>query len=406
MKNSQENPRRSEFPAGGQGGHLVRKGIKRTSRIFGDKTNFNAQFEAQAKKLKQFVNKNWKENIAVKQPGVVSSVCIQVQEESSRRMKKTSGVHRDISKDFDQETETCKKGKRSEHQPPNVIFSCDILRFKMDVHLFPKEYILPITRSIDNNEKKYAELFPCPNYFDNQKDIKPRMRTILLAWMTEVHIKFELKEVVLWAAFQICDRFLSKVNINRKKLQLVGCTSLWIASKYHEIYPPLAADLVHVSDNAFTKNEIVAMEIRICNVLSYQFSIPNAFQFLDRYTNVAMESVSGSRLKKRVKWLARYGLERFHLNVRALKYCPSLLAAGALFAALKLTSNRWSRSCENCSGYSQQQLLSDVSAREISIFELIKGAIMNFESKSHQAVIHKYKTPDRGSVSTLRRKGK
>jgi len=101
-------------------------------------------------------------------------------------------------------------------------------------------------------------------------------------------MKFELREVVLWAAFQICDRYLSKVNINREKLQLVGCTALWIASKYHEIYPHLADNLVHVSDNAFTKGDIVEMECRMCDVLSFQFSIPTAFQFLDRYTNIAM----------------------------------------------------------------------------------------------------------------------
>jgi len=188
-------------------------------------------------------------------------------------------------------------------------------------------------------------------------------------------------------------------------LQLVGCTSLWIASKYHEILPPLAADLVHVSDNAFSKDKIIAMERRICDVLSYQFSIPNVFNFLDRYTKIAVESIEEPRLKKRVKWLARYGLERFHLNVIALRYCPSLLAAGALFTALRLTSNGWSRLCEECSDFSQEALLSNLDG-ESSIFELFKRAIMNFESKSHQAIIYKYKKQERGCVSTLRRKEK
>jgi len=202
----------------------------------------------------------------------------------------------------------------------------------------------------------------------------------------------------------MCDRFLSKVNINRKKLQLVGCTSLLIASKYHEIYPLLTDNLVRVSDNAFTKEDIVAMECRICCVLEFQFSIPNAFQFLERFTIVAVESISEPRLKQRVKWLARYAMERFHLSVKALRYCPSLLAAGALFTALRLTLNRWSKSIENCSSYSQQVLLSSLPANEPSIFDLIKGAIMDFDSKSHRAIIHKYEKPERGCVSTLRRK--
>jgi len=93
-------------------------------------------------------------------------------------------------------------------------------------------------------------------------------------------------------------------------------------------------------------------------------------------------------------------MERFHIQVKALRYSPSLLAAGALFTALKLTSNRWSKSCAICSGYTESELLSK------PIFEQIKNVIMDFDSKSHQAIIYKYKTPERGSVSTLRRKDK
>jgi len=225
--------------------------------------------------------------------------------------------------------------------------------------------------------------------------------------MTEAHLKFKLKEVVLWVAFQICDRFLSKSNINRNKLQLVGCTSLWIASKYHEIYPPMACDLVYFSHKAFTKKSIIEMECRICETLDFQFSIPNAFQFLERYTDVALCSIQEPLLKTRVKWLARYGMERLHMQVKALKYTPSLLAAGALYAALKLTSHRWTKSCESCSGYTEEQINPKVlPAGEQAIFVLIKMAILDFDSQSHQAIIFKYKTPERGCVSRLRKKEK
>merc|ERR1719289_341583 len=218
-------------------------------------------------------------------------------------------------------------GDKGETQP---IFSCDIFRCKKDGHLFVLEYVRSVTRALVKNERKSADLLPNPNYFTKQTNIRPSMRTILFAWMTEVHLQFELKEVVLWASFQICDRFLSKVDVHRGKLQLVGCTSIWIASKYHEVYPPLASDLVHLSNRAFTTDDIIAMECQICKTLSYKFSIPNAFQFLDRFTEVATNSIKDKRLKNRVKWLARYAMERYHLQVNALQYCPSLLAAGAL----------------------------------------------------------------------------
>jgi len=147
------------------------------------------------------------------------------------------------------------------------------------------------------------------------------------------------------------------------------------------------------------------MECRICDALSYKFSIPNALQFLDRFTEVAINSIKKDRLKKRVKWLARYAMERYHLEVKALQYCPSLLAAGALFAALKLTSHRWTSSCERVSGYSESKLLpKHKSEGELSIFEEIKKAVMEFNSPNHQAIIVKYGKAERGSVSTLRKK--
>jgi len=203
-------------------------------------------------------------------------------------------------------------------------------------------------------------------------------------------------------AFQICDRFLSQVNIDRNNLQLLGCISLWIASKYHEIYPPMASDLVYISDGAFTKDSLVNMECQVCDVLGYKFSIPNAFQFLDRYTSVAVDAIKETRLKKRVKWLARYAMERFFIDLRSLKYRPSLLAAGALYTALRLTSHRWTRSCEVCSGYTEAQLVQ--KAGEHSIFDFMKRVVVHFDSQSHRSIILKYKMPERGSVSTLRKK--
>jgi len=183
----------------------------------------------------------------------------------------------------------------------------------------------------------------------------------------------------------------------------VGITSLWIASKYHEIYPPSALNMVHISNYSFAKDCLINMECRICDVLNYRFSIPNAFQFLDRYTNVTTDFIKEQRLKNRVKYLARYGMERFNADKKALEFNPSMLAAGALYTALKLTSHSWSRSCEICSGYSEMQLAPKVLLPgEDSLFELIKRSVLDFYSPVHRAIISKYKTVDRGSVSTIR----
>jgi len=354
---------------------------KRKRKTFGDRTNFPVQDVLQhSRKRKQLGSRKDTRNITPEEANLLS-VAVQ--------KRKAVPV------------------KVEEVGKPQPIFSCDILRCKTDGHLFVLEYVLAIARALVWNEKKYVDLLPNPHYFLQQTSIRPRMRTILFSWMTEVHLQLELQEVVLWASFQICDRFLTKVNVHRGKLQLVGGASIWIASKYHEIYPPLASDLVHLSNRVFTKDDIIAMECRICETLSYKFSIPNALQFLDRFTEVATNSIKENRLKNRVKWLARYAMERYHLQVKALQYCPSLLAAGALFAALKLTSHRWTSSCEQVSGYSASKLLpKHKSEGGVSIYEQIKKAVMDFNSPNHHAIILKYRIAERGSVSTLRKKEK
>ena len=42
------------------------------------------------------------------------------------------------------------------------------------------------------------------------------------------------------------------LTIRRNKLQLVGVTAMFIASKVEEMYAPECTDFVYITDNAFT----------------------------------------------------------------------------------------------------------------------------------------------------------
>jgi len=380
----------------------IKKGIKRKSKMLGDRTNFDAQdLNHNKEKKRKVVNKEDKENFPFEK--------LEPTSQESQVSTTTARTKLEAVSLASQETVVEVRKNKSDQEvqfqpifPIQPIFPCDIERCGKDGHLFPIEYMQKLTLTLFSNERKSSDLFPDPNYFQLQSDIKGWMRAKLYIWLTEVHLKFGLREVVLWASFQICDRFLSKVQIPCEKLQLVGCTSFWIACKYHEIYPPIAADMIKVSHNRFTRSDILEMESKICDHLSFQFSLPNAFQFLERFTDVAVDSIKELRLKNRVRWLARYGMERFHLNVKALRYCPSMLAAGSLCAALMLTSHSWTKSCVVVSGYTVNQLVQE--QKDQSLFYQIKKVIMNFDSTSHQAIICKYKDTKRGGVSMLRRK--
>ena len=90
-----------------------------------------------------------------------------------------------------------------------------------------------------------------------QAHINEKMRAILIDWLVEVHLKFQLMPETLYLTVNLIDRFLEKETIARNKLQLVGVTAMFIASKYEEIYAPECRDFVYISDKAYTRDEIL-----------------------------------------------------------------------------------------------------------------------------------------------------
>jgi hypothetical protein len=58
------------------------------------------------------------------------------------------------------------------------------------------------------------------------------MRLILIDWLVDVHISFELKEQTLYLALSYLNAYCSRQEVSKSDYQLVGITCLWIASKY------------------------------------------------------------------------------------------------------------------------------------------------------------------------------
>ena len=95
-----------------------------------------------------------------------------------------------------------------------------------------------------------------PVYMHRQVAVTVKMRSILVVWLVEVNYKFKLVPETLYLTVNIIDRYLSKTEVTRPKLQLVGVTSLFIASKYEEIYPPELRDLVYICGFAYSKLDV------------------------------------------------------------------------------------------------------------------------------------------------------
>lgn len=100
--------------------------------------------------------------------------------------------------------------------------------------------------------------------------LQPRMRSILVDWLSEVCEVYNLLRETYYLAVDLIDRFLSlQSDIPKHHLQLIGITCLFIAAKIEEIYPPKLSEFAYVTDGACTEDEIIINELVILKALKW-----------------------------------------------------------------------------------------------------------------------------------------
>ena len=62
-----------------------------------------------------------------------------------------------------------------------------------------------------------------------------------------------------------------------------------VASKYEEIWAPEVKDFVFISDEAYTREQILEMEKIMLNTLRFNLTVPTAFAFLHRYLKAGID---------------------------------------------------------------------------------------------------------------------
>ncbi|KAK1890571.1 G2/mitotic-specific cyclin-B3 [Dissostichus eleginoides] len=131
--------------------------------------------------------------------------------------------------------------------------------------------------------KQREEKFVLCNYMPSQPSLNPEMRAILIDWLVEVQENFELYHETLYLAVKMADHYLSKTPVHRELLQLVGSTTMLIASKFEERSPPCVDDFLYICDDAYKREELIATEAKILQALSFDINIPIPYRFLRRY---------------------------------------------------------------------------------------------------------------------------
>uniref|UniRef100_A0A8D2LVF6 G2/mitotic-specific cyclin-B3 n=1 Tax=Varanus komodoensis TaxID=61221 RepID=A0A8D2LVF6_VARKO len=198
--------------------------------------------------------------------------------------------------------------------------------------------------------REREEEFSLQDYMRNQPDITTDMRAVLVDWMVEVQENFELTHETLYLAVKLMDHYLAKVTTTRDKLQLIGSTAILIASKFEERCPPCVDDFLYICDDAYKKEELLAMEVSILQTLRFDINIPIAYRFLRRFAKCACASME-------TLTLARFICELTLQEYAFVGESASRLAASCLLLALQMKNlGGWTPTLEYYSGYAAREL--------------------------------------------------
>lgn len=195
-----------------------------------------------------------------------------------------------------------------------------------DDPLMVSEYVNEIFGYLHELELK---TLPDPNYLQWQRNMRPKMRSILVDWMVEVHLKFRLLPETLYLSINIMDRFMSRETVEVDRLQLLATGSLFIAAKYEEVYSPSVKNYAYVTDGGFTEDEILQAERFILEILDFDMSYPNPMNFLRRISKADDYDVQA-------RTIGKYLLEITAVDYKFIGYLPSLCAAAAMYIARKM----------------------------------------------------------------------
>ena len=213
------------------------------------------------------------------------------------------------------------------------------------------------------------------NYLNNHK-ITERMRTRMVDWMIEVLSNYHCDESTYFESINLMDRYFKQCEIKKQvllpaELHLIGVTSMFIASKYQDIYP-LRLKIVQdkIAHNKLTCQEIKNKEDEMMRYLNYNIGLPTMWDFITIFmeeifyincnhhhikNKVLLENYYEDELNEEDIKLGNLINKKYTKNMlNLLKYVciylgkmnchdynlmqkkPSLLAASTIFVAIKI----------------------------------------------------------------------
>ncbi|KAK1927007.1 putative cyclin-dependent protein kinase regulator [Papiliotrema laurentii] len=224
--------------------------------------------------------------------------------------------------------------------------------FQDEVDLYDTTMVAEYADDIFQHMEALEEsVMPNPKYMNFQTEIEWTMRTTLIDWLLQVHLRYHMLPETLWIAVNIVDRFLSVRVVSLVKLQLVGVTAMFIAAKYEEILAPSVDEFVFMTENGYTKEEILKGERIILQTLDFTIS-----SYCSPYSWVRKISKADD-YDIQTRTLSKFLMEVTLLDHRFLRCKASMIAAIGMYLARKMLGGDWNEAFIYYSNFTESQLI-------------------------------------------------
>ena len=189
--------------------------------------------------------------------------------------------------------------------------------------------------------------------------ITPALRARMIDWMIEVLTNFKCDDQTFFLAVSLLDRYFKGKSDTREvaDLHIIGVTTMFIASKYEDIYP-LKMKMVFekIAHKKLSIERIKTLELDILKTIKYKIPAPTVLDFLKIYLKevLGISHQGNTSLKKEDKdkiptnsdspeglnlliykmsmYLGKMSMHHYELSGKK----PSLVGVGAIYVALKI----------------------------------------------------------------------
>lgn len=181
----------------------------------------------------------------------------------------------------------------------------------------------------------------------------------MIDWMIEVLTNFKCDDQTFFLAVSLLDRYFKGKTDTREisDLHIIGVTTMFIASKYEDIYP-LKMKMVYekIAHRKLQIEDIKKLELDILKTIKFRIPAPTVLDFLRIYLQEVLEighmgktSLTAEEkaniptssdtpegmnhlIYKMALYLAKMSMHDYELSGRK----PSLVGIGSLYVALKI----------------------------------------------------------------------